>query len=135
MTQVATASNLGTTPCYIRWKQRSLCRDPWLGGFSLTAILVESQRVNGKPRQRYVRYLASIRVNELSVLDGGVSPQHVVRFWRDIDRVLDRLNGRLNGCRPQVEASVARVLPRLDPETEVRMLAESNESLRKDRER
>ena len=46
---------------FVRWKARpltgSIMRDPTK---SLTAVLVESKRVGGRPRQRFVTYLGRI---------------------------------------------------------------------------
>ena len=43
---------------YLKWQSRPRKR---IGSPLLTAVLVESHRVGGKPRQRTVAYLAGIR--------------------------------------------------------------------------
>ena len=72
---------------FVRFKKRSLTQkcyhqeDP---GYVLYAVLVESYRVEGKPRLRFVKHLASIRESALdSHLRRGM-------FW---DRVTSKLEG------------------------------------------
>ena len=52
---------------YVRWKKRERSRRGWHTEPPqlLTAVLVESRRVDGKPRQRTVAYLGSIRSDYL----------------------------------------------------------------------
>ena len=50
---------------FVRVKRRKLSRNL---GYSLHAVLVESFRRKGEPRQKIVCYLGSIRENELPVL-------------------------------------------------------------------
>ena len=60
---------------YVRWKKRRqtrlgwvenakglLCKKPGLpkDSYALTATIVESKRINGVPRQRFVAYLGTI---------------------------------------------------------------------------
>jgi hypothetical protein len=53
------------------------------------AILVESVRVNGKPRQRHIAFLGSIASDES--IDGVLGK----RFWRDVLSTLKRLGNRV----------------------------------------
>jgi hypothetical protein len=98
------------TRVFVRWKRRPLQhRHEWSppDEQALYAVLVESARVDGKPRQRVVGYLAAIREGELA------SALAVERFWRDVDRVLDTL--ALDDKRPSIEGKIAATVPRPDP--------------------
>jgi hypothetical protein len=96
---------------FARWKRRRLRRlKPWSppDDSALHAVLVESHRVDGRPRQRVVRHLGTIRERELG------KPLSVDRFWRDVDGRLAAL-GLDDGRRRAVEATLARRVPRPDP--------------------
>jgi hypothetical protein len=98
---------------FIRFKRRervSVSTKPWkarrrTGKFVLTAVLVRSERRDGKPRQKVVAYLASI------------AKEHVeeVPYRRDF---WDQVDARLNSLeldpvqRQEVEASLVVVVPR-----------------------
>jgi hypothetical protein len=95
---------------FVRWKRRRLQRrNEWSPPDErvLYAVLVESARVDGKPRQRLVRYLAAIREGDLE------RPLTVERFWRDVDRALDTL--ALDDQRSSIEGRIAATVPRPDP--------------------
>jgi hypothetical protein len=47
---------------FLRWKKSKLGDDT-----TMTAVLVESYRIDGKPRQRVVKYLATIPKSKISV--------------------------------------------------------------------
>ena len=70
---------------YVRWQQyRSRARNPWQRECNdrrarLKAILVESVRVDGKPRQKHIAFLGSLEVS--AVDDAGSGHAH---FWRDV---------------------------------------------------
>jgi len=75
---------------YVRWKSRSTgaaTEHAW------SLVLVRSERVDGKPRQRVVKYLGSIRDSEME------QPPAVTRFWQRVDAQLDELRhaGTLTG--------------------------------------
>ena len=81
---------------HIRWKVRRVDARGNRNCISLTAALLESQRVDGRPRQRYVAGLGTIRVlDELHPdwdtrywvrVDGGfVHIGRVIQFWHRID--------------------------------------------------
>jgi len=73
----------------------------------LYAVLVESQRVNGQPRQRVVRYLGAIREGDISkplIADG---------FWSCVDDALTEL-GLDDGQRQAITARIAVTVPRPD---------------------
>jgi hypothetical protein len=74
----------------------------------LYAALFESQRVDGKMRQRMVRCLAAMRGGQV------VYPTSLTGFWRDVDCTLTDL--RLDDDeRRMLEARIAAALPRPDP--------------------
>ena len=80
---------------FVRWKSRQLAAD-----VAYSAILVESVRIDGKPRQRFVSHLGTIRPRY-----GAVA---IIAFWYDVDKVLDRLD-----CdREHVTAQIAKKVPR-----------------------
>ena len=60
---------------FVRWAVRKRAR--YDGGL-LIASLVESKRIGGKPRHRFVGYLGSIRVD---FVDNPLSVLHRARFW------------------------------------------------------
>jgi hypothetical protein len=58
---------------FVRWQSRNIS-NRWRRGISWAAVLVESKRVNGKPRQEHVAYLGDnirLRAAEM-ILDRGV---------------------------------------------------------------
>lgn len=69
---------------FVRWKKAPLKKKP-SGGVLLYASLVESVRIDGKPRQRTVAYLGSIP--EADTLPGGRGVMVRV-FWRDVRKRL-----------------------------------------------
>src|SRR5215212_3071477 len=84
---------VGTTPAreravFVRWKRTRLKRDRYgskAGEEILRAVVVESRRVGGKPRQRVVRYLGTIRESDISF----PRPMSLDRFWQQVDAGLD----------------------------------------------
>jgi hypothetical protein len=75
------------------------------------AVVVESVRVNGKPRQRHISYLASTTESRIAVV-------HQRRyFWDEVLDGLDRLGNRMSiEDRKRIEAAVALKVPRLTRE-------------------
>jgi hypothetical protein len=63
---------------YVRWKRQLRSGGLNGGHTSLTAVVVRSERVEGRPRQRIVCYLATIREDRISE---GVD---LVRFWESV---------------------------------------------------
>jgi hypothetical protein len=76
----------------------------------LTAALVRSIRVGGKPRQRIVGYLGAIRLD-------GLGPEHVGYHGRIWDRITARLDALALSVdeRAKVEAALAARIPRPSP--------------------
>jgi hypothetical protein len=110
---------------YVRWKRRPLRRDGWpdyveasLGEQRLYAQLVESRRVDGKPRQRVVKHLGGIR-ERLATRPPNVAVYQRPKaykarhwFWKGVDEHLaesvpnpaerERLASRIAATVPRV---------------------------------
>ena len=70
------------------------------------AILVESVRVEGKPKQRHIAYLAGIKEDRLGELTGRC------RFYMDVVATLDRLGNQVSAAeRKRVETALMRKVP------------------------
>jgi hypothetical protein len=69
---------------FIRWNRKLLAQSNPLEPmrYLLSAVLVESHRENGKPRQRVLKYLASIQEDHLE------SREHRARFWETVEEQL-----------------------------------------------
>lgn len=68
---------------YVRWKSRMTTKGRMPTGVrSLSAVLVESHRVNGKPKQKIVAYLGTIHEDK--------TEYHFRRqaFWESADQTL-----------------------------------------------
>jgi hypothetical protein len=75
------------------------------------AVLVESVRVDGKPRQRHIACLGSITDSRIEVV-------HQRRyFWDELCARLDRLGNQMSlDDRRRCEAAIALKVPRLSRE-------------------
>jgi hypothetical protein len=75
---------------FARWKKRTTVqrRKRWAPPSRTTwyAVLVQSQRIHGTPRQKIVRLLASIQEENLQ------HPAHRRQFWQHVDRHLAELD-------------------------------------------
>jgi hypothetical protein len=87
---------------YVRWKKRvsSVEDNPtvWY------AYLIENKRVDGKPRQKNIAYLASIA-------EGGEDGDWGLWFWCDAEEKLSRLelsSQELEAIRTQLATKVSR---------------------------
>jgi integrase/recombinase XerD len=72
---------------FARWKKRQLKRpepDGNAPGVVLYAVLVRSIRVKGKPRQKIVRYLGSIRESKIN------KAGYRIAFWMKVERALKK---------------------------------------------
>ena len=96
---------------FVRWKRKRLStRKRWgREDHSLTAVLVESQRTDAGPRQRFVKHLGAIPESKLA------HHYWLADFWRDVTRALDNL-GVDGAARASLEAQVSRRVPRLTEE-------------------
>ena len=99
---------------FVRWKRQALTgrsvkyyASKGRSKDKLTAILVESHRVDGRPRQRFVCYLGTIR--EWTVLDRVY--WHLVDFWISADKKLDDLQIDQD-ARQKIETKIAERIPR-----------------------
>ncbi len=72
---------------FVRWKKRKLAGEgtPGVENISLYAVLVENHRIDGKIRQKVVRYLGYI--NEARIND----QLHQRRFWQQVDQNMQGL--------------------------------------------
>ncbi len=96
---------------YVRWQSRGRVRRRKSSPL-LTAVLVESRRVNGSPRQRVVAYLGGIRE---AYVDERERAHRA--FWRGVDDRLDELELDPE-TRARVEASVESRVRRVTPENQ-----------------
>lgn len=70
------------------------------------AILVESKRVDGKPKQRHIAYLGSFKEHWRDVV------QYRVQWWQDMSERLDRLGNLITpDDRRRIEAALAKRMP------------------------
>jgi hypothetical protein len=97
---------------YVRWKKRRMTEH----GYTLSAVVAECRRVDGRPRQRFVAHLATLEVwengfGDVAIGFGGRASRAVVsRFWNDVARKLDASEHVRD--RDAVEAMIARRVPR-----------------------
>lgn len=106
---------------YVRWKKRPLTRTGrfrgrcLIGAHALSAVLVESQRVNGSPRQRFVAHLGTVRVwengrGQVEIGTGRALHSEVMGFWGRVCRSLDGVEEHFD--RDVVEAMIGATVPR-----------------------
>ncbi len=101
---------------FVRWQRRRRVR--WRKSSPLlTAVLVQSRRVDGNPRQRVVAYLGGIRE---AYVDERESEHRA--FWLSVDAHLDEL-GLDPETRAKVEASVEARVRRITPENQAAFAA------------
>ncbi len=96
---------------YVRWHRRRRVRRRKSSPL-LTAVLVESRRVDGEPRQKGIAYLGGIRE---AYVDERESEHRA--FWLSVDAHLDEL-GLDPDTRARVEASVESRVRRVTPENQ-----------------
>ena len=102
---------------FVRWKRRKTPRTK-LGraprrhddaGDSLYCVLVESQRINGSPRQKLICYLGSIKESYIE------RPWVRLVFWEKVRVKLDKI-ALARTDRIKVEESIGRVIPKVSEE-------------------
>ncbi len=96
---------------YVRWQSRGRVRKGKSSPL-LTAVLAESRRVDGEPRQSGIAYLGGIREAYVDERER----EHRT-FWRSVDDHLDAL-GLDPEVRARVEASVESRVRRVTPENQ-----------------
>jgi hypothetical protein len=102
---------------FLRWKKRRppLARSFWArrnedrneSRTLLTAVLVEAVRIDGRPRQKIVKYLGSIQ--EWRIEQRAYQPLH--GFWQTVLSRLDTLTLSKKERR-EIERQVADVVPK-----------------------
>jgi hypothetical protein len=72
---------------FVRWKNRTLAKRHGAvpAERSLYAVVVKNQRVEGRTKQKVVKYLAHI--SERCLMD----PQHQANFWQRADQALSEI--------------------------------------------
>jgi hypothetical protein len=116
---------------FVRWQTyRSQALWPWHAESNdkrarLKAILVESVRVEGKPRQKHIAFLGSIATGDS--VDGWAGR----RFWRDVTMKLKRLGNRISPADLEriVAAIVAKVGGRSPTEAELERWERESEAI------
>lgn len=101
---------------FVRWQEyKSIAKwRPDRPVKRIKAILVESARVDGKPRQRHVAFISSY--------EPDLSDRF--RFWRESRERLDRLGKRITPeDRTKIEAALAQRVPPTTPEEEAQYAA------------
>jgi hypothetical protein len=86
----------------------------WRPRYSHRVMLLECRRVDGKPRQRFVCHLGTLRSFDK---DHRKGPYHVNRreeFWTRVDRKLDEV-GLDAVPRSAIEAKLQEVVKRPEP--------------------
>jgi hypothetical protein len=89
---------------FVRWGRPDEVRERRTGEFLLIAHLVRSERRDGKPRQKVVGYLGSIREEAEYV-------GHRKHFWEHADKRLDALALEAEERR-RIEAALLARVPR-----------------------
>ncbi len=98
---------------YVRWKRRTLQRPKYRGttrqtaDMLLSASLVESARIDGKPRQRTVKYLGSIQQWRV----GQAAFYPLLDFWQGVYARLDTLT-LSKKARREIENQIAAAVPK-----------------------
>ena len=115
---------------FVRFKTRRRTVGRERGSVTLTAVLLESRRIDGRPRQRYVAGLGTLSVQvelhqihdpeEYLRVDGGfVHSGAVIGFWRHL---ADRLDG-LDLAPQQRQSIESKIASRIPRATDVQRLA------------
>jgi hypothetical protein len=98
---------------FVRWKNRTLARKNGSGPAerSLYAVIVKNQRVEGRTKQKVVKYLAHISEGHLN------DPIHQSHFWERVDQALAELVSvpelaMTPELRKEIESKLASVVAR-----------------------
>ena len=102
---------------FIRWIER-----PSKDGHDFTAmsaILAESKRVNGKPRQRHIAYLGGITDDAIEHLGSRYD------FWNQVTAAFDKLDNQVTPSdRQRFETAIAARVPRPTADEHARVIRE-----------
>jgi hypothetical protein len=106
---------------YVRWKRRekSAGKYSWNGPgrVALSAVLVKSERVNGRPRQKFIAYLGIIEEGRKTLYF------HQREFWQSVDRHLAELQ-LSSELRDKIERDLIAVVERPTQEGLEKVLSE-----------
>ena len=95
---------------FVRWQTRERRNRAFGGdkgpGMHWSAILVEGQRIDGKPTERHVAYLGGITDSAIEL------PAQRAFFWQEVTQQLDQLAVSKDD-RARIEAAVEAKVPRL----------------------
>jgi hypothetical protein len=102
---------------FVRWKRRKRTygrggrgeEGAERAGDSIDVVLVESLRVGGRVRQRFVCHLAHVHEKQMAWIGRRAD------FWKQVIPRLDALRLDLSE-RAKIEAQLDRVMPRLSPD-------------------
>jgi hypothetical protein len=93
---------------YVKWEDR-------LNRTGTAAVLVEAQRIEGKPRQRHIAYLGTYTNSLYSLEEGEYHDEHNVHrrawFWHGMTQRLAKLNLSAEQ-RSHIKTLVAKRLPK-----------------------
>lgn len=87
---------------FIKWQTRARRTSAKNLGHLLTCSLVESCRVDGKPRHRVLAYLGGIR--------DAMPTNHRIAFWQNARHRLDKIDLD-HDTRAKVETDIAKRVP------------------------
>ena len=87
---------------FIKWQTRERRTSVRILGHLVTCSLVESHRVDGKPRHRVVAYLGGVR--------DALHTNHRILFWHNVRYRLDQLDLDPD-IRTRIEADIAARVP------------------------
>ena len=98
---------------YVIWRKRKRAHYAgWnsIGDIRLTPIIVQSRRVNGKPKQEHVACLPSI-------IESHISDKSAVWYWAAVEERLARLTNRIpREDMEKIRAALDKVVPQPEPE-------------------
>lgn len=102
---------------FVRWKNRTLTARNGAGpnSRSFYAVIVKNQRVEGRTRQKVIKYLAHINESEIDL------PEHREYFWQRVDHGLTDLD-LTHEERFEIEAKLAGVVRRPSGEYDIEKL-------------
>ncbi len=98
---------------YVIWRKRK--REHYagwnkVGDVRLTPIIVQSRRVNGKPKQEHIACLPSI-------IESSINEKEAIWFWGGVEEQLARLTNRIpREEMEKIRAALDKVVPQPDPE-------------------